>query len=91
MTSEIKENEIDTSNGGVTHLEFVGDRTSGCNHEIFACKDITLLEKILKSFKPKKSQITYYSKLSDKKILCVLRSYPNINFEQSKSLLMRHS
>ena len=26
MTSEIKENEIDTSNEKVTHLEFVGDR-----------------------------------------------------------------
>ena len=25
MTSEIKENEIDTSNEEVTHLEFVGD------------------------------------------------------------------
>ena len=34
MTSEIKENEIDTSNEEVTHLEFVGDRASDYDHEL---------------------------------------------------------
>ncbi|RHZ82999.1 hypothetical protein Glove_101g4 [Diversispora epigaea] len=98
MLSEIKENGINTSNDAsqlsaeVTHLEFVGDRTSASG------KDITLLEEFLTSAcKKQKSsyssslrslKITHYSKLSDKKVLSILRSYPNItslNFEQSKS------
>ncbi|RHZ78001.1 hypothetical protein Glove_168g310 [Diversispora epigaea] len=96
MLSEIKENGISTSNDAsrlsaeVTHLEFVGDRTSTSG------KDITLLEEFLASAcKEQKTsyssslrslKITHYSKLSDKKILYILRSYPNItnlNFEQS--------
>jgi len=99
MTSEIKENEIDTSNEGVTHLEFVGDRASDYDHELSVSgENITLLENFLESAcnKQKTSytsslrslKITHYSRLSDNKILCVLRSYPNItslNFEQSKS------
>ena len=96
MTSEIKENKIDTSNEEVTHLEFVG---SDYDHELSVSgENITLLENFLESAcnKQKTSytsslrslKITHYSRLSDNKILCVLRSYPNItslNFEQSKS------
>ncbi|UZO16138.1 uncharacterized protein OCT59_007528 [Rhizophagus irregularis] len=96
MTSEIKENKINTSNKQVTHLEFVGDRTSDYNHELSVFgENITLLENFLESAcnKQKTSytlslrslKIIHYSRLSDNKILCVLRSYPNItslNFEQ---------
>ncbi|CAG8745971.1 1083_t:CDS:2, partial [Funneliformis caledonium] len=96
MTSEIKENEIDTSNEGVTHLEFVGDRASDYDYELSVSgENITLLENFLELAcnKQKTSytsslrslKIMYYSRLSDNKILCVLRSYPNItslNFEQ---------
>ena len=45
MTSEIKENKIDTSNEEVTHLEFIGDRTSDYDYELFiSSENITLLE-----------------------------------------------
>jgi len=52
MPSEIKENEIDTSDE-VTHLEFVGDRASASS------ENITLLEKFLES--ACKKQKTSYS------------------------------
>ncbi|GBC33361.2 F-box/LRR-repeat protein 20 isoform X1 [Rhizophagus irregularis DAOM 181602=DAOM 197198] len=104
MTSEIKENKINTSNKQVTHLEFVGDRTSDYNHELSVFgENITLLENFLESAcnKQKTSytlslrslKIIHYSRLSDNKILCVLRSYPNItslNFEQSESITYRN-
>src|ERR1044071_9751748 len=99
MISEIKENEINISNKEVTHLEFVGDRALDYDHELsISSENITLLENFLESTcnKQKTSytsslkslKITHYSRLSDNKILCVLRSYPNVtslNFEQSKS------
>src|ERR1044072_1545128 len=88
--SEIKENEIDTSNEEVTHLEFVGDRASDYDHELpVSGENITLLEKFLESAcnKQKSSytsslrslKITHYSRLSDSKILCVLHR-PTINY-----------
>ncbi|CAG8728072.1 6155_t:CDS:2 [Rhizophagus irregularis] len=102
MTSEIKENKINTSNKQVTHLEFVGDRTSDYNHELSVFgENITLLENFLESAcnKQKTSytlslrslKIIHYSRLSDNKILCVLRSYPNItslNFEQTTDIVI---
>ena len=87
MLSEIKENGINTSNdvsrllAEVTHLEFVGDRI------LASGKDITLLKEFLMSACKKQKtsyslslrsfKITHYSKLSDKKVLSILRSYPN--------------
>ena len=99
MTSEIKENEIDTSNEEVTHLEFVGDWVSDYDHELsVSSENITFLENFLKSAcnKQKTSytlslrsfKIMHYSKLSNNKIFCILCLYSNIislNFEQSKS------
>ena len=99
MTSEIKENEINTSNEEVTHLKFIGDRASDYDYELFiSSENINLLENFLELIcnKQKTSytsslrslKITHYFKLSDNKILCILCSYPNItslNFEQSKS------
>jgi len=50
MTSEIKENEIDTSNEKVTYLEFVGDRALDYDHELFVSgENIILLENFLES------------------------------------------
>ncbi|CAG8538360.1 14475_t:CDS:2, partial [Funneliformis caledonium] len=50
MTSEIKENEINTSNEEVTHLEFVGDKASDYDHELFiSSENIILLENFLES------------------------------------------
>ncbi|CAG8442581.1 1958_t:CDS:2 [Funneliformis caledonium] len=48
MTSEIKENEIDTSNEEVTHLEFIGDKASDYDHELSVSNEnITLLKNFL--------------------------------------------
>ncbi|RHZ82842.1 hypothetical protein Glove_103g243 [Diversispora epigaea] len=94
---EIDERPSNTNNEEVTHLEFVGDRSS------VSGKDIALLEEFLASACKKQKtsygsslrslKITHYSKLSDKKILSILRSYPNVtslNFEQSKVLLTHY-
>ncbi|CAG8657336.1 9088_t:CDS:2 [Funneliformis caledonium] len=73
MTSEIKENEIDTSNEEVTHLEFVGDRASDYDHELSvsveACSKLELLcIGGLKQCKP----------ISDQTIVAIAHSCPNL-------------
>ena len=59
ITSEIKENEIDTSNEEVTHFKFVGDKASDYDHELFVFgENITFLENFLESAYNK--QKTFY-------------------------------
>ena len=49
MPSETK-NGTDTNNEEVTHLEFVGDRASDYDHELFVSgENIILLENFLES------------------------------------------
>ncbi|CAJ0831430.1 293_t:CDS:2 [Entrophospora sp. SA101] len=95
-TPELLE-KINTSNEEVTHLEFVDDRASDYNYEIFpSCKNITLLEEFLElackkqitahSSSLKSFKIAYYSKLSDKNILSKLPDHtPTWNSESSET------
>ncbi|CAG8485228.1 11953_t:CDS:2 [Funneliformis mosseae] len=68
MTSEIKENEIDTSNEEVTHLEFVGDRASDYDHELFVSELLCIGG--LKWCKP----------ISDQTIVAIAHSCPNLRY-----------
>ncbi|CAB5185146.1 unnamed protein product [Rhizophagus irregularis] len=73
MTSEIKENKINTSNKQVTHLEFVGDRTSDYNHELSV-----FVEAYFKLVLLCIGGLKWYKLISDQTIDVIAHSCPNL-------------